>query len=176
MQVLAGPFAAVAALLVVAGVAKVRRPAPTAGALAALRLPSAPALVVALGLAEAAVGLGALALGTRPLAALVAACYLGFAAFVAAAVARRGAVGSCGCFGADDAPPGWVHLGLDLAAGGVAGAAAAWPAGPLAGLAGVQPQARLPLVVLAAACAWLAFLGLRLLPATLAAARAGGAR
>jgi hypothetical protein len=166
MQVLAGPFVASAVLLVLAGAAKVRRPGPTVAALAAVRVRVPGALVVTLGAAEAAIGLGAMLLGSRPFAVLVAACYLGFAAFVGAALLRGGTVSSCGCFGQADTPPTRMHLGLDLAAAAVAVLAALRPVDGLAGALAARPL----LLALAAVCAWLAYVSLSLLPQTVAAA------
>jgi methylamine utilization protein MauE len=170
MQVLAGPFAAAAALLVVAGAAKVRRPGPTTAALRGLRVRVRPPVVVALGGAEAAIGFGALVFGWRWIAALVAACYLGFAAFVTAALARRGAVASCGCFGQAETPPTRLHLGLNLAAAAVAALVALGPARlDLVTAAGAGGE-HLLLLGFVGTSAWLAYLGLSLLPQTMAAA------
>lgn len=80
----------------------------------------------ALGLAEVVVGAGALVVGGRLLAALVAAMYALFAAYVVLAI-RRGAE-NCGCFGAEeDTPPSGRHVVIDGALAVGAGLAA-WTA------------------------------------------------
>ncbi|HEV7759767.1 MAG TPA: MauE/DoxX family redox-associated membrane protein [Acidimicrobiales bacterium] len=112
-------------LLVAAGAAKVADPSRTAGALAALGWPSAPALVRPGAPAETLLGAAALVVGGRILALLVAASYLGFALFVMTALRAKTPIGTCGCFGRADTPPKPVHVTVDalLATGAVAAAA-----------------------------------------------------
>jgi len=119
-----------ALLLVAAGAAKVVDPARTAGALAALGWPSAPALVRAGAFAELLLGAAALVVGGRGLALLVAASYLGFALFVMAAMRAKTPIATCGCFGQADTPPKPVHVTVDvlLAAAAVTAAATDAPA------------------------------------------------
>ncbi len=124
MPVLTGPALVAAALLVVAGAAKVADPANTVGALRALRLPSSPVLVRCGAAVEAAIGAAAILVGGAVLWALVAASYAAFAAFVVAALRAGTMIGSCGCFGHEDTPPHPVHVVLDLVLAGVAAAAA----------------------------------------------------
>jgi hypothetical protein len=70
------------------------------------------------------IGLGAAGLaGWRAAALVMGGAYLAFA--VVAEVARRRGVPSCGCFGATEAPPGIMHVVLDVASAAVAFAAAA---------------------------------------------------
>lgn len=168
MGMLAGPFSAAAVLLAVGGAPKIVRPASTAGALASLRLPASPAVVRLMGLTEVAIAVAALTTGSRPAAALMAAAYAGFAAFIALALARPGLLKSCGCFGAPDTPPTAVHLVVNVAAAAVS-AAVAFTGGGRIELDG-SPLAGLPLLVLTAACAWFAYLALALLPRTSARA------
>jgi hypothetical protein len=163
MSVLAGPFAAVAVLLGVAGVAKVVRPDPAAAALRAAGLPGRHVLVRGLGAGEAVVAGLALGLGDRGSAVLVAAVYAAFAAFVLRLIGRRNGAG-CGCFGETDIPVGAPHVIANLVMAGVATAAAVWPAGPVVDTVADQPLVGLPFVVLTALCAWLAFVVLTLLP------------
>jgi hypothetical protein len=180
-----GPFLAAGALLVVAGLAKAWRPTDTARALAELRRGRSVglarlALVVRIGaLAEAAVGLLAVALPQRPEAIAVATSYGGFAGFVALARMRGGALASCGCFGKPDTPPTRLHVVLDLAlAGAAAWVAAAPPAGVLASVLQAQPLSGVPVVAGAALMAWLAFAAMSLLgrlQATQRLLRAGAA-
>lgn len=119
-----GPLLVAALLLVPAGLAKVRRPAPTGLALARLGLPGSDPLVRALGVVELVAAAGAALIGGVA-AAGVAVLYVGFAAVSAAQVRRAAATGEaadCGCFGDDSAPVGWTHVvvNLLLAAGAVA--------------------------------------------------------
>ncbi len=165
---MAGPFIVTAALLAAGGALKVVRPAPTAGALQQMGLPAAPALVRVGAAVELAVAAGALAGAGRLAAALVAVSYVGFAAFVAAALLRHVPLASCGCFGVADTPPTGVHLGLNLAAAAVAGAVALG-AGGAGGLTEITSMdgpilVRASFVALTAASAWLAYAALALLP------------
>jgi hypothetical protein len=123
-------FATVAALLVLAGVAKVRRPGPASDAAATLLarpLPRLNGAIRVLGAVEIALGLVCLLAPGRAVAALLAGVYLLFAAVV---LGLRRVSASCGCFGEDLAPAGLLHAGLDIAAAAVAAAAAI--AGPAA--------------------------------------------
>lgn len=155
------PYLAACALLVVAGAAKAARPADTARALAGLgrRLRLRPvtlAVRVGAGL-EAALGAWAAAEPHRLEAGLVALSYFAFAAVVAVARARGGALASCGCFGTPDTPPTRVHLVLDLLLCAASGAvAAASFAGPLPAVLAHQPGRGVPLVAGATLLAWLA--------------------
>lgn len=130
MATLAGPFIVTAALLGAGGASKLARPASTAGALRQMGL-RVPAAAVRAGAAlELAVATAAIVDGARPFAALVAASYLAFAAFVAVALRRGGPLSSCGCFGVADTPPTAVHLAVNLAAAAIAGVVAlGWAAG-----------------------------------------------
>lgn len=123
-------FATVAALLVLAGAAKVRRPGPAADALATLLarpLAGLGGAMRVLGAGEIALGLACLLAPGPLLAALMAGVYVVFAGVV---LRLRRLSASCGCFGEDGPPAGALHVGLNLAAAGVAGAAAV--AGPAA--------------------------------------------
>ena len=108
----AGPFLAAAGLLVVAGVPKVVDPLPLVRALRTAGMPAGRLLVRAFAAAEVAVGGWALAAPGRLSAALVAAAYLVFTAFVARVLTRGGVLGSCGCFGKPDTPATRTHLVL----------------------------------------------------------------
>jgi hypothetical protein len=171
VHALAGPYAAAAALVALAGLVKLARPGDTARALGSVRLPASRALVRGLGAAEVGVaGVAVSAAGPIP-AALLAATYTGFAGFVLLALRRGGTLRSCGCFGRPDTPPTGAHLVVNVAAAGVAGAVALHPGGrPLAGLA-AEPWAGVPLVLLSALCGWLGYLALAVLPRTLRAGR-----
>ena len=168
MAALAGPFLVTAALLGAGGALKTVRPAPTARALREMGIPASPALVRLGAAAELFVAAGALLAAGRPFAALVAASYVGFAAFVLAALLRGVPLSSCGCFGVEDTPPTPVHLGLNLAAAVVAGAVAlGWASG--GGLATITTMEgsillRSAFVVLTSASVWFAYVALTVLP------------
>lgn len=131
MPAVTGPALAVAALLVLAGSQKLLDPTMTVGALRALRLPASPLLVRAGSAAELVLGAVAIAVGGPVLWALVAASYLAFAAFVAAALRSGTPIGTCGCFGREETPPHPSHVALNVAVAVVAVAAAATTSGPL---------------------------------------------
>jgi hypothetical protein len=67
----AGPFAAACAVLAFAGIAKIRRPTGVGAAATALGLPSSPATVRALGLAEGVAALAGLTIGGAAAAAAI---------------------------------------------------------------------------------------------------------
>lgn len=131
MPGLTGPALVAAALLVVAGAAKVADPANTVGALRALGLPGSDLLVRAGAAAEAALGAAALVVGSSVVWALVAASYVAFAVFVGAALRAGTMVGTCGCFGHEDTPPHPVHVVLDVLLASVAVAAGVQGLAPL---------------------------------------------
>lgn len=86
---IAGPLAAAAALLAVAGVQKLRRPEATIDAVRALGLDAPPVSARLLGVVELAVGAGCLAFpSVVALDAALAALYAAFAGFVALLLAR----------------------------------------------------------------------------------------
>lgn len=127
MSALAGPLHVVALVLVVSGAQKVARPAPAAQAMATAGLPIPArrfALAgTALGVAEAATGLGVFAAPGPVAATWLGAAYLALAGFVVA-LRRRDATAGCGCFGAATTPPTTAHVVLDLVAAAVAVTAA----------------------------------------------------
>ncbi|HEX2118824.1 MAG TPA: MauE/DoxX family redox-associated membrane protein [Acidimicrobiales bacterium] len=170
MAVLAGPFLVSSALLGAGGALKVAHPHTTARALRSVGLPASPTVVRLGAAAEVAVAVAALATGGRPVAALVAASYLGFAAFVVAALRADVPLSSCGCFGGQDTPPTAVHLALNLLAALVAGAVALGWAGSGGGVAVAVTDMngslvlKAAFVVATAASAWLAYLALTVLP------------
>ena len=169
MTALAGPFSAMAVLLAAGGVAKLIRPDGTTRALAAAALPNRVALVRLGAAAETVVGVGALVVGGPVGPVLVAAAYLVFVGFLIRSMRRAKGAGSCGCFGANEAPPSRVHIGFDvLAAVTAAGAAVTdWPG--VGSILADQPAAGLPFVVFVAVTAFLGYLTLTALPAVLTA-------
>jgi hypothetical protein len=172
MDVLAGPFYAVCLLLALAGGFKTVRPAPTVGALRAVRLPGSVALVRVFGAGEVIVGLGAAITGWPPLSALVAVAYAGFAGFVAAALRRGSPIQTCGCFGADDVPPSRIHLAVNVGCCLVAAGAAVTRVDGLPTMLADQPWAGIPFLVLVAVTVWFLYLLLAVLPTVRPAARA----
>ena len=157
--------ASAAVLLVVAGVAKMARPAPTADLLAALGLPGQPAVAATVGLGEVLLGTAALTVGGPLTAAATGLVYLGFTV----AVLRALVVGapSCGCFGRADSPPSWVHVVGDLAFAAVSFAAVA-ASTPVEVMEG-QPAGGVPFVVLVGVIAGLALVAFTALPEALGA-------
>ncbi len=120
-------FQTVAALLIVAGASKLRRPTALLGARAALRIPGGVLCVRALGAAEVALGAGAILAAS---AGTAAACACASMVFTVALI-RLGRVApeiACGCFGG-----AWESgRGAGGAAGaGTAGAGAVAEAGRL---------------------------------------------
>ncbi|HET7530494.1 MAG TPA: MauE/DoxX family redox-associated membrane protein [Mycobacteriales bacterium] len=162
MEPATAPLLVAGTLLAIGGTPKIRRPAPTSGALRSVGLRVPDAAVRAGGLVEAALGVGAVLTGSRLLAASVAASYLGFSAFVAVALSRGGVVASCGCLGRSDTPPTRSHLALTL---GLATAAAVAAVTGASGLIDLGWSAHdLALLALAGLTAWLAWMVLALLP------------
>lgn len=110
----AGPLTVAALVLVAAGVAKLVRPADTARALRAARLPGSVAAVRAGAAAEVAIGALAIATGRPEAAMAVVLSYVAFAAFVGAALQNDWPLATCGCFGEPDTAPHPVHVVADL--------------------------------------------------------------
>lgn len=110
-----------AALLLLAGVAKIRRPVANADALAMSGFPSSAGTARALGAGEVLLGAVVLATGSLLAAGALGLAYLAFAV-VAGRLLRAGA-SSCGCFGEVDAPLSRIHVAVNAVlavAGGVA--------------------------------------------------------
>ena len=157
MSVLLAPLAASAAVLVAAGVPKLRRPEPAVRALRSVGWRVAPGAVRVLGGAEAVLGVATLMLGGPLLSGLVAASYAAFTGFVVLALRRGGTLSSCGCFGRADTPPTPTHAVTTAALALVAAAAVAAPVAPL--------EAGEPVLLgFAALLAWLCYLVLAVLP------------
>jgi Methylamine utilisation protein MauE len=144
--------------------AKAVRPADTARALGALVPVPFPWLrgVVRVGsMAEAALGVVAIALPRPGPAWLVALSYVGFAVIVAAARSKGAAISSCGCFGTPDTPATMLHVVVNLAlAGAAATVALAGASGTIASVLSQQPLHGLPVVAVSALGAWLTYLAL----------------
>jgi len=165
-----GALHALALLLLLAAGAKLVTPARSAVALRQAGLPSTPWLVRLLAAVEVGVAVSVLLLG-GPLPALaLAALHLGFAAFITRLRATA-AGASCGCFGSAEAPADRLHVGVNLAAAGVAAAAAVTGPATLPGTLVAQPGFGLPYLVLVAVTAQALLLVLTALPDLLAADR-----
>ena len=175
---LIGLYLIAAGLLVVAGTAKAARPNDTARAMGAL-LPSPPSLrllrygVRVGALAEAGLGVVALAFPRPATAALVALSYFCFFGVVAYARRRGGPLATCGCFGRPDTPPTALHLVIDivLALAAVAVSAGAPSRGTLVTQLVHQPWAGLPLLFVSVVGLWLTALALSALAALTSARR-----
>jgi hypothetical protein len=145
-------------LLIAGGASKVRRPGAASRALSATNLPSSPLAARTLGVAEVMVGSLFLLAPGRASAILLGGAYVAFAAFLAYLLMARIAVASCGCAGARDLPPSWLHVGLDVAAAAAAIVAALDPPPSIMQVIGSQPLAGVPLVFGLLLIAWLATL------------------
>jgi hypothetical protein len=166
---------AAAALLAVAGAAKLRTPAPAASMLVGFwpRLrPLGRARTVARGVAavELGVGVACVALGGRITAALLAVCYLALTA-VAVRLATGAQPASCGCFGAADGDVGPAHVVLDCCAAAVAVTAVFVAPDNVAGLFHAGVGVGLTSCAQAALLAALGYLSITALPALAAARR-----
>jgi Methylamine utilisation protein MauE len=159
-----------AAVLVVAGVGKLRAPAAAAEALRGAGLPSGWGRARAVGAVEAAVGAFALAAPSPPVLVLAAALYAALAAFAVRLLRSAAPVASCGCFGAD-APPSRLHAGFDVAGAAILGLAALSPPAGVPALAARAPLAGVGLVAGCAAAAYAVTLVLGHLPQAAAAYR-----
>jgi hypothetical protein len=170
---MAASFAIVSVVLALGGALKALDPADTANALRALHLPSSRAAVRAGGVFELLVALGALVTGLTVLAAAVAVSYAAFAVVVTLALVAGLPISSCGCLGRVDTPPTWVHIGIDLAAAGVAAAAAAAVDTDVAlpDVLARQPLLGVPFLLLVAAGVTLVFLALTALPKAMGSRR-----
>ena len=126
MSVVSAIHASAAVLLVLAGVAKLSRPAPGWADLLGFR--ARTPVVRLVGASEAVAGVTALFLGGTA-AWAVGLLYAVFAAVVLRALLAG--AGSCGCFGRLDAPPSRIHVLGNLVLAGVSFAAAGAPAPPI---------------------------------------------
>ncbi len=156
-------FDVVCALLVVAGVLKLRAPNAMRRSLRLAGVSLPPSAVRALGLAELAVG-AAGANWPGPLTGgLVATSYAVFAAFVLR-LGRLAGSADCGCFGEAGASVGPIHVALNVAACGLAIAAALDPPPGLNWIAGRTPLIAVPLALGTVAAAFAAYLAFTALP------------
>lgn len=157
-----------ALLLIMSGGAKLVDTAPTSGALRAARLPWRAPVVMSLGVTEILAGSAALVVG-GPAAVAVGVLYAGFALFVVYALRAGVPIQSCGCFGKRDTPPTPVHVIVNAVL--AIGSTLAVTAPPLADGFTSEPLATFGVLAFAGVGAYLLYLILAELPATLAAAR-----
>ena len=120
MNSLAAPLYVVTGVLVIAGFAKLVRPAATATALRAISVPAPITVTRLLGAFEVSVGFVAVATGNPIAWAGVAITYTSFVGFILWALQAEANVGSCGCFGRDDTPPTAGHAAFNAAAAAMA--------------------------------------------------------
>lgn len=161
-----------AAVLVVAGMGKLRAPAAAVDALRAAGLPSGRRLARLAGALEVLVGATALVLPSAASLAGIAALYAVLAGFAVRLLRTAAPVAGCGCFGAD-APPSPLHAGFDIAAAAIAALAVASPPPGLPELAARAPLAGVGLVAGCAASAYAVSLVLTYLPQAALAYRPG---
>jgi hypothetical protein len=163
-----------AGLLVVAGVAKLRDPGPTAAALSAIGMAGGRTRVRLVGACELAVaGWCLIDSGSAAMAAL-ATIYIGFAGVISRM--RQAGVADCGCFGERSFEPGAAHLALNLCAAAIAVVAVVVPPPDLAAI-----TARPPLEAIALACGvvcsvYLSYVAFTILPGAWGAYDASGGR
>jgi hypothetical protein len=163
------PFLAAAALLLVAGVEKIRTPHYTRDAFDALGVPGGAAAIRALGTVEIVAGAAAVAsafgLGAPSVAAIaVASLYVLFAAAILRLLTSGTPVRSCGCLGSTDTPPSYLHVGVNVACALFACAYAATPETLRAATSG-EPLAYLIALFGAGLAVYLAQALIRWLPA-----------
>jgi hypothetical protein len=116
---------AVAALvLVVAGVAKLRAPAPAVRALRELSLPAGSPAIRVFAAVEIALGAWVFVSPAGVAAIALACCYAVFAVLALLLATRRAA---CGCFGESDFPASRLQASISAVLAAVCGAAAIWP-------------------------------------------------
>lgn len=152
-------------MLLLAGLAKLARPAPARDLLETLGVPVPGSVARAVGVAESAVGLAALGIGGPVAAALTGGFYVAFVAVVVRAIGAGAS--SCGCFGRVDAPPSWLHV-----AGNSVFAATSFVAiagDPVLDVMDGQPAGGIGFVLLVGVLAGLALVAFTALPEALGA-------
>ena len=123
MAVLDIAVAALAMVLVVSGVLKIRDPEATVPMLAAIRLPATRPAVLVVAASEIVVGATTLVIGGRLPTSALALLYAAFAV-VGVVLLRSGAAVPCGCFGQRSAEMTSLHVGVNAVAALVGAAAA----------------------------------------------------
>ena len=151
-------------LLAIAGIFKVKEPAPTVGAMRALHLPSSIRLVRLMGAIEIILGVCAAVTGSAVAMALVGVAYFLFALAVVAAMKANTQIQSCGCFGKTDTPPSLLHLVSNVLFAIVAIVSALKGEDSFPELLGNQSMLAIPFLVTFAVSLYLVILGLTVLP------------
>jgi uncharacterized membrane protein YphA (DoxX/SURF4 family) len=123
-DVLTAPLAVAALVLVVAGVAKLRAPAPAVRALRELGLPAGKLAIRAFAAFEVALGVWALLGPGSTAAGLLAASYALFSVLALLLTNHRAA---CGCFGEGDFPVSRVQALISAVLAVACATAAVWP-------------------------------------------------
>jgi hypothetical protein len=164
LSLLAPPFFAAAILVVLSGLAKLRRPGPAIRALRSLRLPFGPWTVRAIGGAELLIGLMCLVAPSRPSAVALAVLYAAFAGFLVLVIGARVPGASCGCLGDHEAPPTFPHVLLNVVAVATAALVAVAPPQGIIAFSAGQPMLGLPFLLGTALIAYLAYLAAAFLP------------
>ena|SRR5205823_11070089 len=168
---LAAPWAAAALALVPTGLAKVRHPLPAVHAMRAVGLPSGALAVRAIGIAEVVAGAAALGAGGPAATGAVAVIYLAFALFLVRTLHAPERPSSCGCLGAVDLEPNWLHLALVAAACGVAAWSAVTRTTGLSAMFGRHALVATGVAAAAAAIVYASFLVVTELPSAFSAYR-----
>ncbi|MGI8579268.1 MAG: MauE/DoxX family redox-associated membrane protein [Solirubrobacteraceae bacterium] len=148
------PLLTVAAVLVVAGVAKLRAPGRAVGALQEAGLPGGRTVIRLVAVAELAVGLMNLLAPSRGSAAALALAYLAFAVFTARLIRIGRAGSSCGCFGEGAAPAHAGHVALNLMAAGLGSLAVLSPPDGLVAILRRDPALGSLTLLTVAGAAW----------------------
>jgi hypothetical protein len=165
VPIIAGPFHVIVGLLLIAGVAKLARPGPTAEVAQAAGIPFASSIVRVFAVAEIVAAVAAFAVGGRYTAAAVGGLYAVFAGFIVMLKMRGIKTAGCGCFGQEsDDPPGFLHVAIDLVAAGIATIAVVAPVPDLYTVLADQPLAGVPYVAFVAIGVWLMMVMLNDLP------------
>jgi hypothetical protein len=153
-----------AGLLLVAGVAKLLRPDPTARALSSAGLGGSPLIARVLGTVELIVGGACLLRPSPPFAGAMAVAYLAFAGFLSYLIVARVPEASCGCLGRRQVPPSRLHVLLNLVAVVTATLAALDPLPGLPALVAKLPLYGVPFLIGGGALGYAAYLTVALLP------------
>ena len=171
-SLMVGVVWAAALLLGSAGIGKLLRPAPTVGALRAVRIPgaallAAPTPVRLIGAAEILVAAAVLVFGGAISAALLAVSYL-LLTVVGLRMLKSAPAADCGCFGRTEEPISRWHIAVDVTCLLIAVAAVIWPQHGVPGEFESQGLPTVVVVGLAGLCAWLGYLLMTEFPAMLA--------
>lgn len=164
MLALMPSFVVVCALLVVAGVSKVRSPAGAGAALRLVRLSVPAAVIRAFGVGEVSLGVVAAVSPGVATSVLVALTYGVFSGFALVLLRSRTHPVGCGCFGEIENGGGAIHLTLNVAACSVAGLAAVSPLPGMGWMLDRSPLIAVSLTLGSGAAAFAAYLAYTAFP------------